>query len=54
MSTNEGKVWFHCSKCSKAHFKYLGKVCPCGEPFPEDCEEKQYRGAELLLPVGDR
>jgi hypothetical protein len=30
--------------CGKIHFRYVGIVCPCGEPFPYEFQEKHYRG----------
>jgi hypothetical protein len=35
--------FFRCAACGKVHMKQTGKVCPCGEPFPNDVKEVQYR-----------
>jgi hypothetical protein len=29
--------------CGKQHIQYLGKACPCGEPFPNGVKEVIYR-----------
>jgi hypothetical protein len=35
-------AFFRCV-CGKVHMKWSGKVCPCGEPFPYEVREVQYR-----------
>jgi hypothetical protein len=36
-------LMFRCAVCGKVHFRFVGRVCPCGEPFPDEHREVQYR-----------
>lgn len=42
--------------CGKMHLRYVGRTCPCGEPFPEEFREFVCRSYKNLLdnerPVG--
>jgi predicted ATP-dependent serine protease len=34
---------FRCAACGKLHFKWTGRTCPCGEPFPDAVREESLR-----------
>jgi predicted ATP-dependent serine protease len=50
----DGLPLYRCAACGKQHLQWVGRACPCGEPFPNEVKQDSRMDAACWRRLRER